>query len=132
MTLASKPQVLENCPVLGSRTAVFFEPLKLCIIIIINGQRCKRICYRLVKSIYTLRGPHLAPLQLQLPRCCSFVWLLVELRKSFSFLEVRGQFVNVTFCYHIVNSGFGDSKMFNTNILVTLAIANMMIWCFIL
>ena len=27
-TLASKPQVLENCPVLGSRTALFFEPLK--------------------------------------------------------------------------------------------------------
>ena len=29
-TLASKPQVLENCPVLGSRTALFFELLKLC------------------------------------------------------------------------------------------------------
>ena len=28
--LASKPQVLENCPVLGSRTALFFEPLKFC------------------------------------------------------------------------------------------------------
>ena len=27
--LASKPQVLENCPILGSRTAVFFE-LKFC------------------------------------------------------------------------------------------------------
>ena len=26
--LASKPQVLENCPVLGSRTALFFEQLK--------------------------------------------------------------------------------------------------------
>ena len=26
--LASKPQVLENCPVLGSRTALFFELLK--------------------------------------------------------------------------------------------------------
>ena len=25
MSLASKPQVLENCPVLGSRTALFFE-----------------------------------------------------------------------------------------------------------
>ena len=25
LALASKPQVLENCPVLGSRTAVFFE-----------------------------------------------------------------------------------------------------------
>ena len=27
-SLASKPQVLENCPVLGSRTALFFEQLK--------------------------------------------------------------------------------------------------------
>ena len=46
LALASKPQVLENWPVLGSRTALFFEPLKLCIAIIINGQRYKRICYR--------------------------------------------------------------------------------------
>ena len=30
LTLASKPQVLENCPVLGSRTALFFEHLKFC------------------------------------------------------------------------------------------------------
>ena len=30
LALASKPQVLENCPVLGSRTALFFEPLKFC------------------------------------------------------------------------------------------------------
>ena len=29
-SLASKPQVLENCPVLGSKTALFFEPLKVC------------------------------------------------------------------------------------------------------
>ena len=29
-SLASKLQVLENCPVLGSRTAVFFESLKFC------------------------------------------------------------------------------------------------------
>ena len=28
--LASKAQVLENCPVLGSRTALFFVPLKFC------------------------------------------------------------------------------------------------------
>ena len=27
-SLASKSQVLENCPVLGSRTALFFEQLK--------------------------------------------------------------------------------------------------------
>ena len=30
MSLASKPQVLENLPVLGSRTALFFEMLKFC------------------------------------------------------------------------------------------------------
>ena len=46
LALASKPQVLKNCPVLGSRRALFFEPLKLCITIVINGQRCQRICYR--------------------------------------------------------------------------------------
>ena len=28
LALASKPQVLENWPVLGSRTVLFFEPLK--------------------------------------------------------------------------------------------------------
>ena len=28
LALVSKPQVLENCPVLGSRTALFFEQLK--------------------------------------------------------------------------------------------------------
>ena len=30
LDLASKPQVLENCPVFGSRTALFLEPLKFC------------------------------------------------------------------------------------------------------
>ena len=30
LALASKPQVLENCPVIGSRTALFFEALKFC------------------------------------------------------------------------------------------------------
>ena len=30
LVLASKPQVLENCPVLGSRTALFFDLLKFC------------------------------------------------------------------------------------------------------
>ena len=29
-SLASKPQVLENCPALGSKTAIFFELLKFC------------------------------------------------------------------------------------------------------
>ena len=28
LALASSPQVLKNCPVLGSRTALFFEQLK--------------------------------------------------------------------------------------------------------
>ena len=30
LALASKPQVLENCPALSSRTALFFEQLKFC------------------------------------------------------------------------------------------------------
>ena len=30
LVLASKPQVLQNCPVLGWRTAVFFKLLKFC------------------------------------------------------------------------------------------------------
>ena len=30
LVLVSKPQVLKNCPVLGSRTALFFVPLKSC------------------------------------------------------------------------------------------------------
>ena len=30
LAVASKPQVLENCPVLDSRTALFFECLKFC------------------------------------------------------------------------------------------------------
>ena len=30
LALASKPQVLENCPVLGSITTLFFEQLKFC------------------------------------------------------------------------------------------------------
>ena len=76
LALASKPQVLKNCSVLGSRTALYFVRLKSCwkapetlrkicedlfwfsaigdrlkifiiiIIIIIDGQQCKRICYR--------------------------------------------------------------------------------------
>ena len=29
LDFASKPKVIENCPVLGSRTALFIEPLKL-------------------------------------------------------------------------------------------------------
>ena len=40
------------------------DRLKIFIIIIINGQRCKRIYYRKVKSTCTLRRPHLSPMQL--------------------------------------------------------------------
>ena len=29
-SVALKPQVLKNCPVLDSKTALFFEPLKFC------------------------------------------------------------------------------------------------------
>ena len=53
-------------------------------------------------------------------------------QKAFNFLSVRSQFVNVTFRYHIMNSGFSDSKIFNTNILVKRAIAYVINWCFIL
>ena len=38
LALASRPQVLENRPVLGSRTALFFEWLKFC------GDRLKNFC----------------------------------------------------------------------------------------
>ena len=30
VALASKPQVLENCSILGSRTGLFFELIELC------------------------------------------------------------------------------------------------------
>ena len=53
-------------------------------------------------------------------------------QKAFQLPLSTGQFVNFTFRYHIVNSGYGDSKIFNTNILVKLAVAYIMIWCFIL
>ena len=53
-------------------------------------------------------------------------------QKAFKLPLSMGQFNNVTFHYHIVNSGFGNSEIFNMNFLVKLAVANMMIWCFIL
>ena len=40
LTLSSKPQVLENCSVLGSRTALFFELLKFCRLPEKNFKRC--------------------------------------------------------------------------------------------
>ena len=44
---------------IGDRLKIF-----IIIIIIINGQWCKRICYRKVKFIYTLRRSQSGPLQL--------------------------------------------------------------------
>ena len=38
LALASRPQVLENWPILGSRRALFFELLKFC------GDRLKNFC----------------------------------------------------------------------------------------
>ena len=90
------------------------------------------MCYRWVESTYTLRRASFRPIATVAAVIVILFWLLVELRKPSSFLCVYGQFVNITFRYHIVNNGFGDSKIFNTNILVKLAIAYMMIWCFIL
>ena len=46
LALALKPQVLENCPILGSRTALFFEWLKF------NGKRLetsRNICEHLFR-----------------------------------------------------------------------------------
>ena len=37
-SLASKPQIPQKCPVLGSRTPLVFKPLKLCATISIDGQ----------------------------------------------------------------------------------------------
>ena len=51
LALASRPQVLENWPVLGSRTAVFFELLKFCGAVekffgktFFRGDRLKNFC----------------------------------------------------------------------------------------
>ena len=46
LALALKPQVLENCPVLGSRTAVFFELFKFCGALekFFCGDRLKNFC----------------------------------------------------------------------------------------
>ena len=45
LALASRPQVLENWPVLGSRTALFFGMLKFCgALEIFSGDRLKNFC----------------------------------------------------------------------------------------
>ena len=44
LALASRPQVLENWPVLGSRTAVFFELLKFCEALEKFFGKRKRLC----------------------------------------------------------------------------------------
>ena len=47
-SLASKPQVFENCPVLGSRTALFFESLNLC------RSREKNFCRRCFFGVFLI------------------------------------------------------------------------------
>ena len=54
LALASKPQVLENCPVLGSRTALFFEPLKFCWK---TAETLRKICEDLFFVFLKLRSP---------------------------------------------------------------------------
>ena len=51
LAMASKPEVLENWPVLGSRTALFFELLKFCEVLdkifwkrFFFGERLKNFC----------------------------------------------------------------------------------------
>ena len=46
-SLASKPQVLENSPVLGSRTALFFKPLKFCL-------KTPEISWKIYEDLYSL------------------------------------------------------------------------------
>ena len=59
-SLASSPQVLENWPVLGSRTALFFELLKFCGAVekffgkrFFCGDRLKNFC----EDLFFLRSP---------------------------------------------------------------------------
>ena len=52
-SLASRPEVLENWPVLGSRTVLVFELLKFC------GDRLKNICEDLFFFFFS--GEHLCP-----------------------------------------------------------------------
>ena len=57
-SLALKPQVLENCPVLGSRTALFFEPLKFHWKTLENLQKfCEQLfCFPLLEHRRTQGG----------------------------------------------------------------------------
>ena len=45
LALASKPRVFENCPVLGSRTALFFKPLKFC-------RKTQKISQKICKDLF--------------------------------------------------------------------------------
>ena len=64
LALASKSQFLENCPVLGSRTAVFFELLKFCRSPEKNFSRPFCFGKRLKKILKTFFLRTLAPLSL--------------------------------------------------------------------
>ena len=70
LALASRPQVLENWPVLGSRTAVFFELLKFCGALekffgkLFRGDRLKNFCedlFLLESTCACVLGPWLWP-----------------------------------------------------------------------
>ena len=75
LALASRPQVLENWPVLGSRTAVFFELLKFCGALekffrkrFFCGDRLKNFCEDLF--FFFWRALALVSLVLGLERSC--------------------------------------------------------------
>ena len=53
LALALRPQVLENWPVLGSRTALFFELLKFCEALeFFCGDRLKNFCQDLFLFLF--------------------------------------------------------------------------------
>ena len=73
LALASRPQVLENWPVLGSRTALFFELLKFCgALEKIFGKRfLVGIAWKIfVKTFFFWRALALVPLVLGLEHSC--------------------------------------------------------------
>ena len=85
LALASKPQVLENCLVLGSRTALIFELLKFCRLMkkflktFIFGERLKKILKPFFSFFFFGEHLRLCPLSLawsipvlNLERVCSW------------------------------------------------------------
>ena len=68
LALASRPQVLENWPVLGSRTALFFELLKFCDFVkhLKNFLENVFLLKTFVKTFFFLFGEHL--------RLCPWPW----------------------------------------------------------